>query len=363
MPYKAYFALKSNPIRRYKKAKEWDRQNGAYCRDAVNLGQRLFLLNTPQHTNLGDLAIAEAEIAYLKCILPDEPVADIGYIANNIFGLDILKKIIPKNALLLFNGGGYIGTDWTIEEEAFRQAVAEFPNNRIVLFPQSVYYSNNKRGKEMLEFSKCVYARHKDLHLFARDRISYALMKQYHPSANVYLVPDIVLTMEYTAAEVRRSGVLMCMRNDKEKLIADTDILYIEKICKKYGRIEYTDTIAFDYKGEINSNTRSPLVKAKLQQFNRASLIVTDRLHGMIFAAITGTPCVALSNHNHKVKGLADWIKDLKYIKYVDSISEFEAAAVAVTSYGPGQFDKNIYLPYFSELEKTICLPFLLQPF
>ena len=354
MPYRAYFALKSNPIRRYKKAKEWDRKNGGYCRDAVNLGQRIFLLNTPQHTNLGDLAITEAEITYLKRIVPDEPIVEISSISNNIFGLDVLKKIIPKNALLLFHGGGYIGTDWLIEEEAFRQAVAIFPNNRIVLFPQSVYYSNNKKGKEMLEFSKRIYARHKDLHLFARDKISYALMKQYHPTANVYLVPDIVLTLEYSAAEVRRSGVLMCMRNDKEKLIADKDILFIEKICNKHGHIEYTDTMAFDYTGEINSNTRGPLMKAKLQQFNRASLIVTDRLHGMIFAAIAGTPCVALSNHNHKVKGLADWIKDLKYIKYIDSIGEFEAAVAAVTSYGPGQFDRDIYLPYFSKLEKII---------
>jgi len=353
MPYRTYFALKSNPIRRDKKAKEWDRQNGSYCRDAINLGQRIFLLNTPLHTNLGDLAIAEAEIAYLKRIVPDELIVEISSFGKNIFGLDALKKIIPQNALLLFHGGGYIGTDWIIEEEAFRHAVDVFPNNRIVLFPQSVFYSNNKKGKEMLEFSKRVYARHKDLHLFARDKISYTLMKQYHPSANIYLAPDIVFTMEYSAVETRRSGVLICMRTDKEKLVTDKDILYIEKICKKYGHIEYTDTIALDYTGEIRSDTRGPLIKAKLEQFSRTSLIVTDRLHGMIFAAITGTPCVALSSHNHKIKGMAEWIKDLKYINYIDTISEFEAAAVT-TSYGPGQFDRDIYLPHFSELEKII---------
>ena len=354
MPYSTYFALKSNPIRRYIKSREWDRQNAEYYRDAINLGQRIFLLNTPLHTNLGDLAIAEAEIAYLKLIVPEEPIVEISSLGKNIFGLDALKKIIPKSALLLFHGGGYIGTDWLIEEEAFRYAVAVFPNNRIVLFPQSVFYSNNKMGKEMLEFSQRIYARHKDLHLFARDKISYALMKQYHPSSNVYLAPDIVLTMEYAAVEVRRSGVLICMRTDKEKLIADNDILYLEKICKKYGHVEYTDTIAFDYTGEISSDTRGPLISAKLEQFNRTSLIVTDRLHGMIFAAITGTPCVALGNHNHKIKGSSEWIKDLKYIRYINSISEFEAAAVAVTSHGPGQFDKDIYLPHFCELKKII---------
>ena len=44
----------------------------------------------------------------------------------------------------------------------------------------------------------------------------------------------------------------------------------------------------------------------------------------MVFAAITSTPCIALGNYNHKVKGTARWLKHLKYIKYADSIEEVE---------------------------------------
>ena len=40
----------------------------------------------------------------------------------------------------------------------------------------------------------------------------------------------------------------------------------------------------------------------------------------MIFAAITGTPCIALSNY--KIKGTYQWIRDLEYIKFTDDIGK-----------------------------------------
>lgn len=39
----------------------------------------------------------------------------------------------------------------------------------------------------------------------------------------------------------------------------------------------------------------------KYIKFRECELVITDRIHGMIFAAITGTPCIALSNY--KIKG------------------------------------------------------------
>ena len=56
----------------------------------------------------------------------------------------------------------------------------------------------------------------------------------------------------------------------------------------------------------------------KLDEFRKSKLVVTDRLHGMLFAAITGTPCIALGNSSGKVKGVYDWLTHLDYIQYVD---------------------------------------------
>jgi len=354
LPYQAYYFIKSNPIRRHQKTKEWDKQWGEYYKNAINAGTRIFLLNTPTHTNIGDLAIAEAEIAFLKRMAPGEPIIEISALSKNIYGIDALKKYISKDALLLFHGGGYIHDCWLGGEEAFRRAVAMFPDNKIVLLPQSIFYSGSPKSKEVLNSSRRVYSRHKDLHLFARDKISYAYMKQFHPDTNVYLCPDIVLSMEYIVTDSVRSGVLLCMRSDFEKLFTSADISYIETICTKYGNVRYTDTIAADHEGEVEPQSRDPNIKAKLDQFSRASVVVTDRLHGMVFAAITGTPCVAVSNNNHKIKGVADWFKDLGYIKYIDDISEFNKAIETVTNHGPGKYDTGVYLPHFCDLANVI---------
>ena len=35
-----------------------------------------------------------------------------------------------------------------------------------------------------------------------------------------------------------------------------------------------------------------------MSEIGKRKVVVTDRLHGMIFCAITGTPCVVFSNYN-----------------------------------------------------------------
>ena len=59
-----------------------------------------------------------------------------------------------------------------------------------------------------------------------------------------------------------------------------------------------------------------------MQEFCDAKLVITDRLHGMIFAAISETPCIVFSNYNHKVGGTYEWIKQLPYIRYVENMGE-----------------------------------------
>lgn len=50
-------------------------------------------------------------------------------------------------------------------------------------------------------------------------------------------------------------------------------------------------------------------------------VVVTDRLHCMIFCAITQTPCVVLPNSNHKIKGTYEaWLSHLPYLVYMDEL-------------------------------------------
>ena len=60
-----------------------------------------------------------------------------------------------------------------------------------------------------------------------------------------------------------------------------------------------------------------------LNKFLSAKVVITDRLHGMVFAVITKTPCIITKSLDHKVPGTYKWIKNLNYIKMIDDL-EFE---------------------------------------
>ena len=81
----------------------------------------------------------------------------------------------------------------------------------------------------------------------------------------------------------------------------------------------YTDTVV---QGEIMPKERRGAIQQKIEQFANAQMVVTDRLHGMVFAAIAGTPCAVLKSMSYKLEGCYEWIKELEYIRFVDSAEE-----------------------------------------
>ena len=54
---------------------------------------------------------------------------------------------------------------------------------------------------------------------------------------------------------------------------------------------------------QILAEVRKSVIVNKLKEFAGAQLVITDRLHGMVFCYLTNTPCIVFSNYNHKVLG------------------------------------------------------------
>jgi len=70
----------------------------------------------------------------------------------------------------------------------------------------------------------------------------------------------------------------------------------------------------------------------------QAQVMVTDRLHGMIFGIITGTPCVVLDSGTHKVAQFyRDWLTDLPGVEFlsVPSSGSVRAAVRRASLSGP----------------------------
>ena len=89
----------------------------------------MFLLQTPVHSNLGDHAIAYAELLLLQNLSVIE-ITD--YQLNILLKFpDIIRKIIGDCEILI-TGGGNLGTLWISIEENIRRVLELFSENRII---------------------------------------------------------------------------------------------------------------------------------------------------------------------------------------------------------------------------------------
>jgi pyruvyl transferase EpsI len=69
----------------------------------------------------------------------------------------------------------------------------------------------------------------------------------------------------------------------------------------------------------IDYKDREDQFMKMLNRIGSSELIVTDRLHAMIFSIITKTPCVVFGNSYGKAKhSYRDWLEALNFIEYTD---------------------------------------------
>lgn len=265
----------------------------------------IFLLGTPKHGNLGDQAILYSELEIFKDLGKKKIIyVESSFVKNRI---NFLKKII-KNKKIYIHGGGFMGTIWPEEEIMLRNILKTFKDNEIVVFPQTVYFD---KLDEFFEESKRIYSLNKNVVFMMREEFSYEFMKKNLSDCNSVLVPDIVLYNNSISYNIDKKDCLFCIRNDKEKI--DYDFKDIEKILdEKNISHHYTDTVI--KKCIYGFNRKRELYK-KFKEFASAKLIITDRLHGMVFSYLTGTPCIVFENSSYKVKGLYKWLEDCNYIK------------------------------------------------
>lgn len=271
------------------------------------------------HGNMGDQALGYCRMKFLNGIgIPDEDIVEYTTRDKMRYWPQICK-IHSKEDIIILRGGGYWGDLWLDGFEEILSYIKQFPNNNIIVFPQSVYFSDTDVGREQLQLSQKIIKKALKLTIFARDLNSKKLLLQYYPNTNIFVTPDTVLSYKPQIRKIdKRIDILLCLRNDKEK----NDKLNIEKNVQEVLKginleIGKQDTnIDFNMK---NFSEREEKLFEIWNRFAEARLIITDRLHGMIFATITGTPCIVFNNIDGKVYEQYKWIKDLGYVIYLEN--------------------------------------------
>lgn len=280
---------------------------------------RIIIMATPCHGNLGDHAIVYAEYELLKKFGYRENIIEISNYEYNEYKT-IINKYICENDIIIIDGGGNLGTLWPCEDDKISEIIDTYKNNRIIIFPQTCYYDDSEDAAMRLERNREIYKKAKKLVITLRDRKSYEFCCKNFENIDFRFMPDVVLSISYNNACDRENKCLLCLREDLEKVLTDEKRKDIREALERNG-IGY-EKISTIYPVNISRSDRNERLNEIWNAISKSRLLITDRLHGMIFAAITGTPCLALDNKSKKVSGVYEWISKLDYIKVCGSVEE-----------------------------------------
>ena len=283
--------------------------------------KRVILIGSPAHGNLGDIAIAIAiaELSLFKekniCLVE---FTDYFYQHYCV----LIDRFIRPSDPIWIHGGGFIGTLWKGEDDMANHVIETFTKNRIVVLPQTVFFGKGETAA--VDNFVRIYGSHPNLTVFMRERNSYELVKNllFGKSTEVRLVPDMVFRLDTSKVpNLKPSGkVLLCFRSDHERIVNDTEQQKLLQKIQQAG-LEY-EMISTVLPYSVLRISRKKDLYALLAKVKAARLVIADRLHAMLFAYITETPCIVFDNISRKVSGVYEWIKDCGYVRYCDSFDE-----------------------------------------
>lgn len=305
----------------------------------------VILFNSPDYSNLGDHAIALAEKNFFDKYFPDYSFIEVSCEEYEKENLKI-KNVILKEDIIIISGGGNIGSLWLWIEDMTRDIISSFTENLIFIFPQTIYFENTIFGTKERNTTISVYNGHKKLCIAAREKKTYEIVNNvFGTHIKKVLVPDIAFELRIRGNE-KREGALLCFRDDKESLKISLDT--VNKILNNMN-IE-TEKISTTNQ-EVMLDNREEHVKNIIWEISKAEVVVTDRLHCMIFCAISKTPCVVFDNISGKVFGVYKWIEECDFIEKCENIMMLEEKINKVRlspGYGYEQTIKKIDLEFES---------------
>lgn len=279
-------------------------------------------LDVPAYLNVGDWLIAAGAWQLLN---------ELPYKCLKKASVRVFDYKLPAGCIILLQGGGnfgdlYPGANWFRNE-----VVKRFPNHKIVILPQTLYYEDESRIAADAE----ICATHRNLHICARDSRSYSLLKTYFASNHMYLLPDTAFGLygtlkTYNQKKHDSERSLLIQRNDKENGVAwKVDANDVKDWAEILKEIHFTPFVS-TYKAIFKMSKRfdSQMVRnmsdvflckcmypVMLRRINRYFIrydrIYTTRLHGLIFASMLHLPVEWHDNSYGKLSEyVAAWFDD-----------------------------------------------------
>ncbi len=276
--------------------------------------RRFCVIAAPEHANTGDYLIARAVREYLEKYFPDRRIMEItgpAFLENRE---NVVARISRLDTILVM-GGGFFGSLW-LDGEVTQRALEWFPDNKIVILPQTLYFEDNGHGYRMREEMCRLVNNHRNLTICYREKISFRRGKElFGENIPQYVFPDMALLLPKMDRHKERNGILLCLRTDEESVLSKEQREEITNIAASTGQI--ISETSMQWHRNIKSDEADEILCRKLDEIAGAKLIIADALHCVISCALTGTPCIALPSTTGKMEGVYQWIKNLPYIRYI----------------------------------------------
>ena len=264
--------------------------------------KKYVLIGVPEYDNLGDIAIGYSEEHFIANHKSEGGELLVVTELNFWKYFKHLKAVISEEDIICIQGGGNFGNQYPDQEKIRRKIISNF-NNTIILMPSTFYLIDEEKNAK--KYSK--FYNRKNITVFAREIYSYNIIKKYF-TCNISLCPDIVLSLPIVDYGHERKGIGVCLRNDIESKLSISERNDIKKqlLCKFPYLFQFDTCVRMT----VPYLSQEGILHECWQDISKYEIVVTDKLHAMIFCHITKTPCVVIGNYNHKIKGVYEWVKE-----------------------------------------------------
>lgn len=322
---------------------ELDRSLRAVLGDA----RRVALVNFPNHGNAGDPAIWLGARASLRRL-----GVRVGYQSSwRTFDAGALQRAVPDGPVLL-NGGGNLGDLYPGGQQGLRERLlAELVGRPIVQLPQSIHF---EQPAGLSRFAGLLEG-HGVVTLMVREEVSRGIAGRAFPTTRCVLAPDLAFGL----GPWSRSGppvhdVVWLLRADKEVVSRgpapvgpqDRVVDWLDATTMPENRTSsgtrWLNRVLSDRVGRGGRTpaaawrplaaTFTPMargwVDAGMRSLGQGRVVVTDKLHGHLFALLLGIPHVVLDNSYGKVRATYDtWTHASPLVHWAGSFDEARATA------------------------------------
>lgn len=305
----------------------------------------LYFFSTPVHSNLGDQAQLMCWLRLFKEWYPKHEVICIPARYREFSTLrDIRCAMTPDDKIFIHSG--YLIFDPHPELPFILDVVRAFYDYPITILPQTV----NLMGEWYRQVVARQFNAHQNLTLICRDEVSFEKAKALFPKVMLKLMPDVVTSLigdkDFQYNSMKRDGIMICVRNDGEKLYTEEEIESLKNRFKGI-RVSQSDTTitASMWKWE---KEREALIRKILSEFAQYQVIITDRYHGTIFSQVVNTPVIVLSSTDHKLSSGVKWFPKEVFgdmIQFAANLDEAYSLATKMIN-GPKH---DVNPPYFKE--------------